>query len=217
MKLGRIFMAGMLISFFGALSLGTLNVAALQLYMIDGIWAAFNFVCGCIMAEAIYVRVSLLAMDRIMKHETVLKMLNWMSLVFMLVMAVSSILASVDRGDGQPAALVSSSLPPFILGFLLMGVNVMQIPFWFGWNTVLLIKRVLTPDPSIYNMYMFGIFVGSLAGNFLFLFAGQFALMRIEASMFTMNACVGVIFAMAALVQYVRIRTKATGIQQRTV
>ena len=59
----RVFFAGMLVSFIGSLPLGTLNIAAMQISIQDGIRAAIFFSIGSLTAEIIYVRISLVAMD----------------------------------------------------------------------------------------------------------------------------------------------------------
>ena len=59
----------MLISFLGSLPLGTLNVAAMQISITDGIIQALQFSLGSLLAEVIYVRLSLVAMDWVRKKE----------------------------------------------------------------------------------------------------------------------------------------------------
>ena len=61
-KLLRIFITGLFISFLGTLPLGTLNIAAMQIAVSDGIWPALNFAIGVLLVEIIYVRISLVAM-----------------------------------------------------------------------------------------------------------------------------------------------------------
>ena len=74
--LWKIFFTGMLVSFLGSLPLGTLNVAAMQISVSDGIRAAILFSLGSILAEIIYVRLSLVAMDWVRKQEKILKILE---------------------------------------------------------------------------------------------------------------------------------------------
>ena len=62
-RLIRIFFTGMLISFLGSLPLGTLNVAAMQISVTENITQAMLFSLGSLLAEIIYVRLSLVAMD----------------------------------------------------------------------------------------------------------------------------------------------------------
>ena len=68
----KIFFTGMLVSFLGSLPLGTLNVAAMQISVSDGITAAILFSLGSLTAEIVYVRLSLVAMDWVRKQEKIL-------------------------------------------------------------------------------------------------------------------------------------------------
>ena len=77
----KIFFTGMLVSFLGSLPLGTLNIAAMQISISDGITAAMLFSAGSLLVEIIYVRISLVAMDWIRKQEKVLKALEWVTLL----------------------------------------------------------------------------------------------------------------------------------------
>ncbi|HSB94394.1 MAG TPA: hypothetical protein VLC28_14825, partial [Flavitalea sp.] len=63
MKLFRVFVSGMFISFLGTLPLGTLNISAMQISVSDGIRPALLFAVGALLVEIIYVRISLVAMN----------------------------------------------------------------------------------------------------------------------------------------------------------
>lgn len=69
----KIALWGFLISFIGTLPLGTLNIAAMQISITDGISPAIWFAGGALTAEMIYVRISLVAMDWVRKREKLLK------------------------------------------------------------------------------------------------------------------------------------------------
>ena len=75
MKMLRIFATGLVISFLGTLPLGTLNIAAMQISITDGIAPAMYFVLGALLVEVIYVRVSLVAMKWVMSHKNLLSSL----------------------------------------------------------------------------------------------------------------------------------------------
>ena len=68
-KLLRIFLWGLVISFFGSLPLGTLNVAAMQIGIQESITDAIYFSIGSLLVEMIYVRISLIGVDWIRKQE----------------------------------------------------------------------------------------------------------------------------------------------------
>ena len=55
MKLLRVLVTGLFISFLGTLPLGTLNLAAMQISISDGIRPALYFALGALLVEIIYV------------------------------------------------------------------------------------------------------------------------------------------------------------------
>ena len=206
-KLVRIFFTGMLISFLGSLPLGTLNVAAMQIAISDGFYPAFLFSSGSLVAEVIYVRLSLIAMDWIRKQQKLFKILEWVTLAIVLALAVSSFYAALHPSVHKNVIL-SSTLNRFVLGFGMCAINPVQIPFWFGWSTVLYTKKVLLPKNSHYNMYIIGIGIGTLLGNFVFIFGGQLIASKISSNQNILNWVIGGIFALTALIQLYKILKK---------
>src|SRR3954464_11376598 len=89
-RLVKIFFTGMFISFLGSLPLGTLNVAAMQISILDGAKAAILFSLGSLTAEVVYVRLSLIAMDWIRKQKKIFIFLEWLTLIIVLALAISS-------------------------------------------------------------------------------------------------------------------------------
>jgi threonine/homoserine/homoserine lactone efflux protein len=205
--LGKIFFTGLLISFLGSLPLGTLNVAAMQIGITDGYTAAILFSLGSLLVEMIYVRVSLVGMDWIRKQEKIFKVLEWVTLAIVVALAVSSFHAALHPKSGKNIIL-SSTLPRFVLGATMCAVNPVQIPFWFGWSTVLFTKKVLLPKNSHYNLYIIGIGIGTLIGNCVFIFGGQLIAEKLKSNQNILNWVIGGIFSITALIQVWRIATK---------
>lgn len=203
----KIFFVGMLVSFLGSLPLGTLNIAAMQISVTDGIVSAMLFSGGSLFVEIIYVRLSLVAMDWIRKQERILKALEWVTLVIVLALAASSFYAALHPSVEKNIVL-DSPLPKFLLGMVMSAVNPVQIPFWFGWSTVLFTKKVLQPRNDHYNSYIIGIGLGTFIGNCVFIFGGQLIAKRISNNQDVLNWIIGSIFAITALIQLWRIFSK---------
>jgi threonine/homoserine/homoserine lactone efflux protein len=127
----KIFFTGMLISFLGSLPLGTLNIAAMQISVSDGVTAAMLFSAGSLLSEIVYVRLSLVAMDWIRKQERIFKALEWITLLIVVALAVSSFYAAMHPAVEKNIVL-DSPMPKFLLGMVMSAVNPVQIPFWFG-------------------------------------------------------------------------------------
>lgn len=203
----RIFFTGMLVSFLGSLPLGTLNIAAMQIAITDGIMAAMLFSIGSLLVEIVYVRLSLVAMDWVRKQEKLLKALEWVTLVIVLALAASSFYAALTPQVNENVIL-SSTLPRFWLGIVMSAVNPVQIPFWFGWSTVLFSKGILHPRKDHYNTYILGIGLGTFAGNCIFIFGGLLIASRINDNQHVLNWVIGGIFSLTALMQLIRIFRK---------
>ena len=212
-SLVRIFFTGMFISFLGSLPLGTLNVAAMQISISDGYTQAILFSLGSLLVEMIYVRVSLVGMDWIRKQKNIFLILEWVTLLIVVALAVSSFYAALHPKT-EKNIILSSTLPKFVLGATMCAVNPVQIPFWFGWSTVLFTKKLLLPKASNYNAYILGIGIGTLAGNCVFIFGGQLIVEKLNANQNMLSWVIGGIFAITAIIQMWRMFRKRDAVHQ---
>jgi threonine/homoserine/homoserine lactone efflux protein len=199
-KLFRVFITGMFISFLGSLPLGTLNVAAMQIAITENVKPALLFCLGTLTAEIIYVRLSLIAMDWVRKQQRLFKMLEWVTLAIVVALCISSFYAAMHP-QLEKNVILSSNVNRFLLGLLMGAVNPVQIPFWFGWSTVLFTKKVLLPRNDFYNIYIVGIAIGTLFGNFVFVFGGKLIADKINNNQHVLNWVIGGIFAITAIIQ----------------
>ena len=199
-KLPRILATGLFISFLGTLPLGTMNIAAMQISVSDGLRPAIYFALGVLLVEIVYVRISLVAMSWIRKNQRLFRILEWVTLLIIVALAISSFVAAADPVVKKNVVL-SNTLHRFWLGTTMSALNPMQIPFWFGWSTVLFSKRVLLPKNSHYNMYILGIGIGTFAGMCLFVFGGRLLVDTLNSKQNVISWIVGGIFAVTAIIQ----------------
>lgn len=211
--IAKVFFTGMIISFIGSLPLGTLNVAAMQISISDGIFSAMFFSLGSLTVEIIYVRVSLVAIDWIRKQDKILKILELVTLFIVVALAISSFYAAMYPQTGKNIVL-SSTLPKFVLGLVMSAVNPVQIPFWFGWSAVLFTKKILLPKASHYNFYIIGIGLGTFIGNCVFIFGGRLMVEKLNNNQNILNWVIGGIFALTAVIQLLRIIRKKDPVNQ---
>jgi threonine/homoserine/homoserine lactone efflux protein len=211
MPLLRIFITGMMISFLGTLPLGTLNIAAMQISVSDGVRPAINFVIGVLIVEMIYVRISLVAMKWIIKNKRLFRWLEWISILIVLALAVSSFIAAADPVVHKNV-LLSGTIHRFWLGMAMSALNPVQIPFWFGWSTVLFSKNVLQHRQSHFNTYILGIGTGTFIGNMVFVFGGRVIVDALNANQKMLNWIIGGIFLVTAVILMIKvIRMKDLG------
>lgn len=208
MQLVRIFFWGMFISFLGSLPMGTLNILAMKISVEEGIRNAIYFSCGSLLTEMIYVRLSLVGVNWIRKQKKLFQWLEWITLFIVVALAIGSFMTAIKHHHtGQP---VENNLPDmhrFLLGIFLSSISPMQIPFWFGWSTVLFTKKVLLPKSSNYNLYIIGIGLGTLLGNCVFIFGGKWLVEKMNTNQNILNYIIGGIFAITAIIQLIKILT----------
>ncbi len=207
--MSKIFLTGMIVSFLGSLPLGTLNIAAMQISISDGVRPAMLFSFGSLLVEIIYVRISLVAIDWIRRQEKLFRILEWVTLLIVIALAVSSFYAAAHPRH-EKNVILSSTLHRFWLGAIMCAVNPVQIPFWFGWSTVLFTKKILLPRQDHYYSYILGIGIGTFFGNCIFIFGGLLIVDRLNANQHILSWVIGGIFAITAIIQVWRMATKKT-------
>lgn len=201
-KMLRIFFWGLMISFLGSLPLGTLNVAAMQIGISEGFRNAILFSLGSLLVEMLYVRLSLVGISWIQKQVRLMKIMEWVTLAIIVVLAIGSFYAAFhSSGKEQIHIWNKVNVNRLLLGMFMCAINPVQIPFWFGWSTVLFTKKILAPVNAQYNSYIFGIGLGTLAGNCVFIFGGKLIVERISGSQQYLNWVIGGIFALTAVLQ----------------
>jgi threonine/homoserine/homoserine lactone efflux protein len=213
-RYGKIFFTGLLISFLGALPLGTLNVLAARMAVDDGVGPAIWFSLGALIVEMIYVRLSLVAMDWIRRQKKWLLVLEGLTILVLLLLAIGSFWAaghpyrrnSVGIGFISPAPI-----PRLFIGMVLSAINPLQIPFWFGWSTALLSRKILLPHSDHYNAYIAGIGLGTFAGLGLFIFGGRLLVDVLNMHEALFNGMIGVLFVITAGWQLLKIFKRAPG------
>jgi threonine/homoserine/homoserine lactone efflux protein len=203
-KLLKIFSWGLIISFLGSLPLGTLNVAAMQIGIQESIKDALYFSFGSLLVEMVYVRISLVGMDWVRKQEKLMKIMEWITLSIIIALAIGSFIAAAKGSGATKNVFLKNNIHRFLLGMGMCFINPVQIPFWFGWSTVLFTKKILEPKPNQYNSYILGIGLGTLLGNCVFIFGGKWMVQRIDNSQQYLNWIIGGIFTITAIIQLIK-------------
>jgi len=204
MRLLKVFFWGLMVSFLGSLPLGTLNVAAMQISVQESISHAIYFSLGSLLVEMIYVRISLVGINWIRKQKKLFRWMEWITLGIVVALAVGSFLAAMSEHE-QKNVMLNNQVHRFWLGMMLSAISPMQIPFWFGWSTVLFTKKILIPKNSFYNIYIVGIGLGTLLGNFVFIFGGKYIVQKLNANQNIINWVIGGIFAITAVIFLIKI------------
>ena len=193
-----------MVSFLGSLPLGTLNVAAMQISVQENVQNAILFSLGSLSVEMIYVRISLVGINWIRKQKKLFRWMEWIALAIVVALAIGSFIAA---GKPQHAknVMLDNNINRYLLGAMLSAINPVQIPFWFGWSTVLFTKGILLPKNSFYNIYIIGIGLGTLVGNCVFIFGGKWIVQKLNGNQSLMNWIIGGIFAVTAIIFFIKI------------
>ena len=205
-----------MISFLGSLPLGTLNVAAMQIGIQESIHDAMYFSFGSLLVEMVYVRLSLVGIDWVRKQERLMKAMEWITLGIIVALAVGSFIAATKSGGTGKNVMLQNNMHRFLLGMFMCAINPVQIPFWFGWSTVLFSKKILEPVSRQYNSYIVGIGLGTLAGNCVFIFGGKWMVQKIANSQQYLNWVIGGIFALTAVIQLIKMMRHKDAIHKFT-
>jgi threonine/homoserine/homoserine lactone efflux protein len=213
-KVLKVFYWGLAISFLGTLPLGTLNISATQIAVQESVMQAIYFSMGCLVTEMVYVRLSLVSINWVRKQVKLMRLMEWITLVIILALAIGSFVAAAKGAAGEKNVVLNNNMPRFLLGMFMSALNPIQIPFWFGWSTVLFQKGVLEPENKQYNIYISGIGLGTLLGNFVFIFGGKWIVGNIANSGAYINWVMGGIFAVTAFIQLVKMLYHKDGISK---
>lgn len=207
----RLFVTGLFISFLGALPMGTLNMSAMQIAITDGYYPAILFALGALLVEMIYVRMTLVAMGWFRAHKKLLVVMEWLTLIIILVLAISSFYTAMHP-TLKANPILSNTIHRFWLGAGLSAINPLQIPFWFGWSTVLTGKGILVRHGYNYVYYILGIGIGTFIGFTVFIFGGKLLVDRLDAQQNIIQWILGGIFLITGIIQAVRMLRHKDGI-----
>ena len=185
--------------------MGTLNVTAMQIAVQESVNQALLFVLGSLTVEMIYVRISLVGIHWIQRQEKLMKMMQWITLIIILALAIGSFVAAAHPSNEAKNVVLQNNIHRTLLGMFMCAVNPVQIPFWFGWSTVLFTRKILLPQNSQYNVYIVGIGLGTLLGNCLFIFGGKWLVSKVQNAETYLNWVIGGIFTLTALIQLYKI------------
>jgi threonine/homoserine/homoserine lactone efflux protein len=213
MPLIKVFFWGLLVSFLGSLPLGTLNVAAMQISVQESVHNAILFSLGSLTVEMIYVRISLVGINWVRKQKKLFRYMEWITVAIVLALAIGSFAAAMKPHAAKNVVL-NNNINRYALGAMLSAINPVQIPFWFGWSTVLFTKNILAPKNSFYNLYIVGIGIGTLLGNFVFIFGGKWIVTMLNGNQNLLNWIIGGIFTVTAIIFLIKILLHKDGLKK---
>jgi threonine/homoserine/homoserine lactone efflux protein len=196
----RLFSLAFLLSFLGSLPPGTTNLMTVQLVASNGLMVAALFSLGCLLAELVAVSASVFLVDRMLRFKGVTRLLQWISLFVLFALTIFSFIAAgTDSSDVFIPVWDGSS--PLIVGFVMMLINPVQVPFWLGWTTVLVEKRILQTAGFHYVLYVAGTAIGSILASVCFMVLGKVLVDRWSIAPSAFHQMLGILFLVSFMLQ----------------
>lgn len=208
MHLLVVFWSGCLLSFLGQLPLGTMSITATQIAVQESVTAAWKYALGVCFVEMIYLRIVLSGMDWIMRYEIIFSIMGWLTALVFLILGILCIIHTKTRPENKKSMMLGFSINRFLLGLTMSALNPAQIPFWFIWSGYFMDIHWLSSNDSEFTWFTFGAGLGTLFGLGLYMVGGNWLVTKMKASTRQLNNAIGIIFIVAAIVQFYRLFAK---------
>ncbi len=192
----------------GTLPFGAINVVAMNISVYEGLKNAVLFAFGAIIIESVFVYISIIGIHFIQRRLGLIKIINRLSLSILLVLTVLSFWGIFYPSNNTGNAMLENTLPRFIFGMLMGAINPAQIPFWLGWNAILISKDILIDNKNINSVYILGTALGTTIGLLFFIYGGQLGMHWILKNQIIFKWMVAIIFLIASVIQFIKMFKK---------
>jgi hypothetical protein len=155
---------GFLVSFLGSIPLGYLNVVGYEIYKISGIKSVIPYLFGVISVEVFVIYFTLIFANQLMQTKKLLQFIEGFSVLFMFILAGAFYFSAKGAATDQSVFAKYSQYAPYFMGLILSGFNIIQLPFWVGWNLYLLNGNYIEVTRNKKYFYIFGTLLGTFTG-----------------------------------------------------
>jgi threonine/homoserine/homoserine lactone efflux protein len=192
------FMAGAVVSFLGSLPVGILNVSIVQISLQKGLKAALLFAFACAVIELGYSYIAVRMTEALVDFAMYKHPIQLFSIAMFLVAGIYYIRKKPSSREAK------YSLGPFSLGIVLSIVNVIAIPFWLVYTTVLSTYQWIDVDSAKeIAWFVTGISLGTLLGLMTFALLSQRINKRFSLQSTLVNKIVGVLLIGSSLLELI--------------
>jgi threonine/homoserine/homoserine lactone efflux protein len=199
------FFLGCLLSFLGQLPLGTMSLTATQIAVQENFRSAWKYALGVAFVEMIYLYGVLTGMRWIMFHRKIFVIFNWLTVVLFLFLGLLGFITARKQKEARKALILNNQLDRFFLGLTMSALNPAQIPFWFVWSAYFLDSGWLRPGYASFNWFTLGSGLGTIGGLVVYMYGGNWLVVKMKTSNRTLNTIMGIVFMLAALAQSFRL------------
>ncbi|HWB26265.1 MAG TPA: LysE family transporter [Chitinophagaceae bacterium] len=205
MNLFITFWLGWLVSFLGQLPLGTMSITATQIAVSENFKNAWKYTIGVTIIEIVYVRLTVTGVAWIVRHQVFFEIVNWLTVVLFFALGTATFISALKQQGEKKPLLLNNRLNRFALGITMSLLNPAQVPFWFIWSSYLINLHALNTGLSDFNVFSMGCGLGTVSGLAVYMYGGNWLIVKMKANTKILNIIMGVVFVIAALAQLYRI------------
>jgi hypothetical protein len=158
---------GFLVSLVGSLPMGYINIVALKIFDTQGMPSLISFLLGVVTIEFFLILITLRSAKWLLSHNKVVKAAELLSILFVVLIALSFYMEPAESGSDISLHFLAA-YPPLILGLFLNALNLIQVPFWTGWNIYLIRAEMIDVKGRRKFAYVSGTSAGTFSGIMLF-------------------------------------------------
>ena len=145
--------------------------------------------------------------QRLARNERLMRYIELFSILFMLGLAWYFHASATDTALPDDASAGYDNLGPFAKGLFFSCINVMQLPFWTGWNVYVVNQGYVAPDKKA--GYVGGSLLGTFSGMLVFILVlGLLTSRSAFMSRYLMPVIIPVLFIAMAVFQSVKFYRK---------
>ncbi len=159
---------GFLVSFIGSIPLGYLNIVGFEVYSKTGIENLGFYLLGVISIEVFVIYFTLIFANKLLQNKKLLKYIELFSIFFMFLLAYIFYSQSEAKVEEENVLEKYSNYSPYLIGVVLSCLNVIQIPFWCGWNLYLINGNYVEAKSNLKFLYVIGTLLGTFFGMLAF-------------------------------------------------
>ncbi len=182
-----------------------MSITATQIAVSENFINAWKYAVGVFIIEVMYVRGTLSGVDWIVQHKVFFEIANWLTVVLFLALGVATFISALKQKGEKKALLLKNKINRFWLGITMSALNPAQIPFWFIWSSYLINIHALKPEITEFNIFSAGCGIGTLSGLAVYMYGGNWLIVKMKANTKIMNIIMSIVFVIAALAQLYRI------------
>lgn len=205
MQKAKNIIVGFLISFFGSIPLGYLNLIGYEIYSHKGFQNTFLYLIGVVIIEAIVIYFTLIFANFLTLQKIWLKRIEMFTIVFLITLGLSFFF----KNSNEQSTSIYTTYLPFFTGLILSSLNFIQIPFWTGWNIYLINNKYIKIEKNNKYFYIFGTIFGTFLGMLsLILALNYFSKKSATLSQSSISIAFPIVFFGLALLQIIKFYRK---------